>query len=155
MKRALLLLPLLLLPAACSGETDDGGKAAYLKQAESVCARAVAARAAAGTPTSTKAIPAYVRQIVTVASDTSAELNALEPPAADAAELDTKLLAPLRDQVGKGQAFAKLVEETAAKGDDAAVLKVLGSAPLKPQADLAFMKDYGFVQCVKAADTSA
>lgn len=155
MTRALLLLPLLLLPTACGGSGDDGAKAAYLEKAEAVCANAVAARAAVGTPASTKEIPAFVRKVVTVASDTSAELNAIDPPEGDAAEVDAKLLAPLRDQVQKGQAFATLVERTAAKGDDAAVLKVLGQAPLKPEADLDWMRSYGFVQCVKAADTSA
>ncbi|MCU1692566.1 MAG: hypothetical protein JWM64_1657 [Frankiales bacterium] len=156
MKRALLLLPLLLLPTACSGGgDDDGGKAAYLTQAEAVCKKANDAQAATKTPASAEAIPAYVRQVVTIASDASAELNAIEPPEKDAAELDERLLAPLRDQVGKGQAFAKQVDETAAEGDTSAVLKLIGSAPLQPTADLEWMKGYGFDECVKAADTSS
>lgn len=158
MRRTVLVLPLLLLVTACSGGgdgDDDGGKAAFITQAEAVCKEANEAQAAATVPAAPDAIPAYVRQVVTIASDASAELNALEPPEADAAELDEKFLAPLREQVGLGQAYAKQVEETAAKGDTAAVLGLLGSAPLETKADLEFLESYGFTECVEAADTSS
>ena len=69
--------------------------------------------------------------------------------------LDSKVLAPLREQVGLGQAFATKVEETAAGGDTAAVLKLLGEAPLQSKADLAFMEEYGFEACVEAANTAS
>ncbi|MCW2777818.1 MAG: hypothetical protein JWN17_1543 [Frankiales bacterium] len=157
MKRVLLLLPLLVLPTACSGGGDDPAKAqkaAFVKQAEAICTKANAARKDVSITSAPDAIPVAVRRLVTIASDASAELNALEPPEKDAAELDSKFLAPLRAQVQLGQAYAKRVEETAAKGDQAAVLKLLGSAPLKSDADLAFVKDYGMPQCAKAADTS-
>lgn len=155
MRRVLVVLPLLLLASACGGSDEPSAKEAYLAEAEAVCAKANAAQKAEKSPAGPDAIPAYVRRVVTIASDASAELNALEPPADDADELDAKLLSPLREQVAVGQAFAKDVEEAGAKKDTAAVLKLLGTAPLQPKADLEFMKDYGFVECVDAADTSS
>lgn len=156
MTRRLLLLPVLVLAAACSGGSDDAdAKAAYLADAEAVCAKAVEAQKAAGTPNAPAAIPAFVRQVVTIASDASAELNALEPPEADAAELEEKFLGPLRQQVTEGQAFAKKVEDTAKGGDTSKVLALLGEAPLQAKADLEWMKSYGFTACVDAADTSS
>ena len=151
-----LVLPLLLL-TACSGGGDegDGGKAAYLAEAEAVCTKANDAQAAATVPAAPDAIPAYVRQVVTIAGDASAELDALEAPQADEAELEEKFLAPLREQVGLGEAYATKVEQTAAQGVDAAVLGLLGSAPLETKADLAFLEEYGFTACVAAADTSS
>lgn len=148
-----LVLPLLLLGTACSGG-GDGGKAAYLAEAEAACKKANDAQKATTVPIAPDAIPAYVRQVVTIAGDASTELDALEPPEDDAAELEEKFLAPLREQVGLGEAYAKEVEETAAK-DPAAVLGLLGSAPLETKADLAFLESYGFTECVAAADTSS
>ena len=155
--RAALVLPLLLLATGCSGGGDegDGGKAAYVAEAEAVCKKANDAQQAATLPASPEAIPAYVRQIVTIAGDASTGLSALEPPEDDAAELDEKFLGPLREQVEAGEAYATKVEQTAAAGDQAAVLALLGSAPLETRADLAFLESYGFVECVKAADTSS
>lgn len=171
MRPALLLVPLLLLTGACSGGDGDAAaagatsngptappavtKAAYLAKADAVCAKAVAAQRAAGTPTSADAIPGFVRKVVTIASGASAELGALEPPPADAAVLDQKLLTPLREQVALGQTFAKQVEQTAASGDTAGVLALLGSAPLQSKADLGWMRSYGFTACVDAADTAS
>ena len=149
-----LVLPLLLLLAACSGNEGDGGRAAYLVEAEAVCKRANDAQRAATVPVTPAAIPAYVRQVVTIAGEASAGLSALEPPEGDAAELEEKVLAPLREQVGLGEAYAKEVEETATK-DPSAVLGLLGSAPLETKADLAFLESYGFTECVQAADTSS
>ena len=152
--RTALVLPLLLLATACSGGDGDGGKAAYLVAAEAVCTKANDAQQATALPAAADAVPAYVRQVVTIAGDASRELDALEPPEDDAAELEEKLLAPLREQVGLGEAYATKVEETAAK-DPAAVLGLLASAPLETKADLAFLESYGFTQCVEAADTSS
>lgn len=157
MKRTLLLLPLLALATACSGGEDPAAaeKAAFVEKAEAICTKANEARADVSITSEPDAIPVAVRRLVTIASDASAELNALELPEADAAELDAKLLAPLREQVGRGQAYAKEVEETAAKGDQAAVLALLGKAPLDSGADLEFVEDYGLTACAKAADTSS
>lgn len=154
MKRALLLVPVLLV-AACGGGGGDaaaGSKAAFVKQAEAICTKANTARKAEKTPTSAQELPAYVRRVVTLASDASAELNALEPPKKDAAELDAKFLGPLREQVGRGQAFATQVEKTSATGDTAAVLKLLGSAPLSTTADVGFVRSYGMTACADAAN---
>ena len=159
MRRTALVLPLLLLATACGGGGDaggdDSGKAAFIEAAEAICTKANEAQAGATVPAAPDAIPAYVRQVVTIASDASAELNALEPPEADAAELDAKFLGPLREQVGLGQAFAKQVEDTAKSGDTAAVLGLLGKAPLQTKADLDYLESYGFTACVEAADTSS
>ncbi len=157
MTRVALVLPLLLLATACGGGGDEqaDAKAAYLADAEAVCAKANEAQKAAGTPAGPAEIPGFVRSVVTIASDASAELSALEPPEADAAELESKFLGPLREQVTEGQAFATQVEETAKKGDTAAVLALLGKAPLQAKADLDFLRSYGFSACVDAADTSS
>ena len=152
--RTVRVLPLLLLATACGGG-GDGGKAAYVAEAEAVCTKANDAQQAATLPVSADAIPVYVRQVVTIAADASAGLDALEPPEDDAAELDEKFLGPLREQVVLGEAYATKVEQTAAKGDPNAVLALLGSAPLETKADLAFLESYGFAECVEAADTSS
>jgi hypothetical protein len=155
---SLLVLPLLVLLAGCSG---GGGavavkaKADYLERAEAVCATANTAQQQLGLPASAAAVPAYVRRVVAVASTASRDLDALTPPAADRRELEAKLLAPLREQVGKGEVFAAQVDATARQGDDAAVLRLLGTAPLQTTADLDWMRSYGFSACVDAVDTSS
>ncbi len=154
MRRALLVLPALLLVPACSGG-DAEAKAAYLERAEAVCAKANAAQTALTTPSAADAIPTYVRSVVTVAGDASADLDALEAPEGDRAEIEEKFLAPLREQVALGRTYADEVEATSKKGDTAGVLRLLGSAPLQTKADLEFLKSYGFKACVDAADTSS
>lgn len=156
MRRALGVL--VLLAATACGRGDDPGtdaRQAYLEQAEAICAKANQAEAAEQSPTDAEGIPVYVRRLVTIAGDAAAELAALEPPEADSAELDAKVIRPLQEQLQLGRDYAEQVEETAASGDPAAVLTLLGSAPTQLRADLGFMREYGFAACVDAVDPSS
>lgn len=147
-----LVLTLLVLPACGGG--DEQAKAAYVEQAEAVCARANAARQAVPAATSAAGIPKAVRALVDVAAGATAELAALKPPEKDAAQIQEKFVGPLQSQVQDGQAYAARVQ--AAKGSDAgALLRLLAEAPTETRADLEFLRDYGFRACVEAADTAS
>jgi hypothetical protein len=152
-RRALVMLVVLLTPA-CSirGESGADERQGYLRQAEAICTRANEAQAAEQTPTDAQSIAAYVRRLVTIAGDAGAELAALEPPEADAAELDAKLVRPLQEQLQLARDYASTVEQTAAGGDAAAVLTLLGSAPTQVKVDLAYLREYGFTACLDAVD---
>ncbi len=145
MRRALLAV---LLVAACSSSSDDP-RAAYLREAEGVCRAAVEAQAAEPTPADPTALAAYVRRLVTVQGDAAAELAALRPPEADEAELDAKVVRPLQEQVQRSRDYADRVEKAP---DTAAVLDLLGQAPSRTDADLGWMRDYGFRACVELVD---
>jgi hypothetical protein len=157
MRRALILVA--LLAAACGGgsATSANPRAAYLGKAEAVCAKANDALAAAKKtqPASIAAVPPYVHKLVDIAKTNVDELGALTPPPKDKADLDAKVLSPLRAQVTDGTAYAAQVDAAAAKKDSAALTQLVFNPPTKTRADVAWMKTYGFSACVKAADTGA
>src|SRR5688572_14224381 len=99
MKRALVLL---LLVTACGG-SDDGGSAKddYLAKAEAVCAKANAelTEAEKARPTALTGITEYVDRIVGIARTNVTELAAIEAPEDDRADVEAKVLTPLREQL--------------------------------------------------------
>lgn len=142
--------------AGCGGGGDeDGGKAAYVAAAEAVCARANQAQQAEQVPVSPDGIAPYVRKVLTIAGAASRDLNALTPPGDDAADLRGKFLEPLERQVATGEEYAQRVEAADAKGDQAALLRLVGEAPTTSEVDLEYLRGYGFTACVDAADTSS
>lgn len=155
MKRALVLL---LLVVACGGGGDDArsAKDRYLAAAEAVCADANAelAQARKERPASIAAVSPYVHRLIEIARRNVQSLAALEPPPAAAVELEAKVLTPLRDQLRDGDAYEAKVAAAAAAKDNAALLALVTNPPTKTKVDLAFMRSFGFEQCVKAADTS-
>lgn len=154
MKRVLLAA---LLLSACSGgdgETTGVSKADFIAAAETICAQANTDQDALKTPTSVAALAPYVARIVEIAETATSELKELELPAADATDLKTKVLDPLQAQLTAGLAYADSVKAAADKNDFGALTTLLGDPPTDSQADLRWMKDYGFDACVKAADTT-
>jgi cytochrome c556 len=155
MRRALVLL---LLVAACGGSSSgssSGGKAAYLKQAEAICATANADTAAAkkNLPTDIAAVPAYVHKLVDVARKDVTDLSALTPPKGDAADISAKVLQPLKAQLADADAFAAKVDAAAAAKNNQKLTDLILHPPTQTKADVAWMKTYGFKACVTAADT--
>jgi hypothetical protein len=137
-------------PAASTSEP----RAAFLKQAEAVCAQANADQKALTTPTGVADLPGYVAQVVAIADRAATQLAALPIPAADRSELQKRVIGPLREQLAIGHRYADQVAAAARAHDQVALLKLLGSPPSDTKADLRWMKHYGFDACVKAADTS-
>ena len=127
----------------------------YLARAEAVCASANTELAAVKKtqPSSTDLLPAFVKAIVDVGRTTVDKLAALTPPAADRAQIDAKVIAPLKAQVVLGDAYTAKVAK-AVKDKDPALLGLLTAPPKETKADLAFMRSYGFTTCVTAADTA-
>jgi hypothetical protein len=156
MKRALVLL---LLVAACGGGSSDNGnpKADYLSTAEAICAKANTEIAAAkkNTPAGITEVPPYVHKLVDLAKQTLEDLSLLTPPSEDAVEVKAKLLDPLGQQLADGQSFAAKVDAAAAAKDSATLTQLVFNPPTKTRVDIAWMKTYGFKNCVTAADTGA
>ena len=156
MRRALVLVSVLLLAAACGGGDDDP-KAAYIEKAESSCSEANERLAELNKqrPSDVGALPAYVHSLVDIAKQTLEEISELTPPAADADDVESKLIAPLRAQLRNAETFATEIDVAAAKKDNAKLFALVSNPPTKTQVDIAWMKTYGFKDCVKAADTGA
>jgi hypothetical protein len=160
-RRSLLLVPVLLLTTACSGGGDDGGqpsledrRADYLAAAEDVCTEADIAVRDLGTPSGVADVPAFADKVVALVRSTVEELTAVEPPAEDAAEITAKVYDPLRADVTSAEAYAGQLKAAAAANDTATLLRLAGERP-QTTADLAFMREYGFDQCVRVADQSS
>ncbi|MCU1673011.1 MAG: hypothetical protein JWN77_1124 [Frankiales bacterium] len=160
MKRALPVL--LLLLAACGGGSEEKGadtsaKDAYLAEAEAICAKGNSALAEVRKkqPTAVDLVPAYVHSIVEIARTNLTELSALAPPPDDAADVEAKVLTPLREQLADGDKYDMDVAAAAKKKDTAALFQLVTNPPLKTKADVPWMKSYGFEQCATSADTGA
>jgi hypothetical protein len=158
MKRLTVLLPLLLLATACGGSDKEQvaqglSKADYLTKAEAICARLNTEVDKLTFPTSVAAVPGFVEQTLQIAEAATGEIKALEPPAADKADIKAKVLDPLDGQVAVGRAFLDQIKAAVAKNDTAAVGRLIANPPTGSKADLAWMRSYGFKQCVEAANT--
>jgi hypothetical protein len=157
MKRMLVLL---MLVAACGGGSGDkaaSAKSTYLAAAEAICAGVNTKVTAAKKeqPTAIADIPPYVHRILLLGHSTYDELSKLTPPPADAAEIKAKIISPLATQLAAGDAFAAAVDAAAAKKDTAKLTSLVFNPPTKTSVDLAWMKTYGFSECLKAANTGA
>ena len=160
MRRLALLLPLVLVLPACSSgsESEDGGlddrRAAYVEQLEDACSSANDELAALERPTAVAAVPDYAQAVVDLLDRTVQEVSTPEPPEEDREEVTTKVLEPLADDVARAEEYAAEVRTTAESCDSAALLALVQDVP-KTTADVAFMRDYGLVECAEAADTSS
>lgn len=160
MRRA-VLLPLLVLPlVACSSGSSGSSssaspslqqqRSAYLSKTEAVCKDANDRAAKLSQPTDVAGVPAFADAALDIARSTVQGVEAVPPPAADKAELESKVLQPLQKDLGTATDYAGQFKAAAAAGDNAALLRLLQDRP-KTTADVAFMKAYGFSECVKAA----
>ncbi|MDX6196946.1 MAG: hypothetical protein QOJ79_97 [Actinomycetota bacterium] len=157
MKRALVLV---LLVAACGGSSGGGSgdpKAAYLSKAEAICAKANTqiADAKKSPPAGIADVPPYVHKLLDLAKQTLDDLSLLSPPSGDVAEVKAKLLDPLGQQFADGQSFAAKVDAAAAKNDSQTLSQLVFNPPTKTRVDIAWMKSYGFKDCVTTTDTGA
>ena len=157
MRPLALALPLLLLPLTACGGGDDGPsledrRAAYLEETEAICKEVNEELDAKPVPTAIPAVPAYADEVVGLLKRTVDDVAAVEPPEEDRARLEDNVLEPLREDVPRAEAYAQQLKDAAAANDGAALLKLVQERP-QTSADLAFMRDYGFKQCVAAADT--
>lgn len=149
----------LLLVAACGGGSGGAvatgvSKADYLKAAEVICTKTNTEQKALKTPTAVEELAPYVARIVAIADEATTSLQALTPPSGDVAALTQKVFTPLREQLVAGHAYADQVAVAAKAKDNKALVTLLSNPPTKTKADLRWMKDYGFKECVDAADTS-
>lgn len=152
------LLPLAAVAlTACSSGGSGGSlpdrRAAYLKQAEAVCQQANDKAAALQTPTSLTAIPAFADQGLALVRSTVSSLKAVPPPAEDRAQIEAKVLTPLTSDEATAAAYVDKVKAAAAANDNATLLRLVQERP-RTTADVAFMRSYGFDQCIKAAQLS-
>lgn len=155
MRLPALLLPLAVLPlVACSGgDSGDSLKdrrAAYVKQAEAVCKDANDKAAALQTPSSVAAVPAFADQGLQLVRSTVERFAAVQPPKEDAAEISAKVTDRLKADEATVATYVDQVKAAAAANDNAGLLRLVQNRP-RTTADVAFMRTYGFDQCVKAA----
>ena len=156
MKPTCVVLPLAFVVACGSGSSAGAAekvdKAAYLKQAEAICATANADTQNLKTPLAAADFAAYVAKVVGFADAATASINKLTPPARDAADLRKKVLDPLKTQLAQAHEYAAQVAAANRAKDDAALTKLTLNVPTGSKADLAWMRHYGFSECVDAAD---
>lgn len=156
MRRALLVLPLLVLTAAVSacGGSDTGGgggaggvdpRAAYVASATKVCQAAQSEAKALKAPTKPEEFKPFVDASVAIAQRAQAGLSTLTPPPADAAPLRSKVLDPFAALVVQGEAYAAKV--TAAGTDQAKLLALLSEQPTPAGIDLVYLRGYGLDVC--------
>lgn len=148
MRRALLLLPLLLLPAC--GDDGEDAKAAYVSDAGAVCDDAVEEFAALSTPTTPDGFAPYADAVVGIIEDTHHELAALTPPEDDREAIADKAIDPLEDLVAEGKEFAE--EVRAAGADQSRLLTLLSERPAADGIDVEFLRDYGLDSCAEAVE---
>jgi hypothetical protein len=144
----------LVLVAACAGGNDSGvTKSAFVDKAEAVCAKANHEFGALTTPSDTAGVLTYVQNLVQIAERATLDLGKVEVPSADRAQVEQKMLVPLREQVSEGRDYVAEVRTALQKGDQAALAKLVSDPPTPAEADLAWMRSYGFEECVTMADT--
>ncbi|TAL24118.1 MAG: hypothetical protein EPN99_03325 [Frankiales bacterium] len=151
MKRALVLLPLLLLPACGGG--DDGGedvKASYVAGATGVCEGAVEDFEALVTPTTPEGFAPYADSLVGILEKAHDQLAVLTPPEADRARLAEKVIDPLAALVDEGKAYAARVR--AAGPDQARLLALLSERPTADTIDVGYLRSYGLSACAEAVE---
>lgn len=151
MKRALVLLPLLLLPACGGG--DDGGEdvqATYVADATAVCEDAVEDFEALVTPTTPDGFAPYADSLVGILEEAHTELAALTPPEEDKARLDEKVVDPLEKLVAEGKAYAAQVR--AAGADQGKLLALLSERPTGKTIDVGYLRSYGLSACAEAVE---
>ena len=133
----------LLLVAACGGGDDE--KAAYVQKANAVCERAAEESKGLKAPAAPADFAPYAEDLVEIAKRAQADLEQLEPPADDRAELEDRVLEPFAAVVREGEAFAEKVR--AAGDDQAKLLPLLGEVPDAGEVDLEYLRDYGLETC--------
>jgi hypothetical protein len=160
MRRLALALPLLLTVSACStgqeaesGESLEDRRAAYVEQAEEACTTANDELDALERPTGIDGVANYTDAVVDLLTRTVSEVGTAEPPEEDRDEVTEKVLDPLADDVARAEEYAGQVRAAAEANDSAALLGLVSEVP-NTSADLAFMRDYGLIECARAADTS-
>lgn len=145
MRLALLLTTALLLPA-CGGGDDE--KAAFVADATAVCEKAVTDSKALTSPTKPAEFAPYADQLVRIAEQAQQDLQTLELPDADRADLESRVIEPFADVVAQGQAFAAKVR--AAGEDQAKLLPLLSQVPDSGDVDLEYLREYGLGVCADA-----
>jgi hypothetical protein len=151
MRRTALLLPALTLALTACGDSLDERRAAYLADAEAVCADSNAKAANLGSPATVREVPVFARAAVLLVRATVDGLEDLEPPEEDRAEVQDKVVGPLRADVEVAEDYAAQIT-AAAEADDVERLLALGDEVPGTGADVAFMREYGFDECVRAAE---
>lgn len=149
MRRALLLSTALLL-AACGGGDDE--KAAYVEQANALCAEAQADVEALTVPTTPDGFAPYAEDLVGIVEQAQTELEALTPPADDRQELEDRVFIPLQGLVDEGKQFVE--EVRAADGDQAKLLGLLSQRPSADDIDTDYLREYGAETCADAIEAA-
>jgi hypothetical protein len=142
MRRVLLLSSVLLL-AACGGGEEE--KKAFVKSATEVCDRAAKDSKALTSPKTPAEFAPYADKVVAIAEQAQKDLSALEAPADDRRDLESKVLEPFADVVEEGRRFA--AEVRAAGTDQAKLLPLLAKVPDSGEVDLEYLRSYGLDSC--------
>ena len=158
MKRLLAALPVVLLLTAGCGDGDDKAptgisRADYLTQVEPICKEANDKIDALPSPTSPAGFQSLIEQTVAIAEKATADFKAVEPPSADKAAVQAKVVAPLEAQVSEAKAYLVKVKAAVAANDQKTLGALLQAPPISTKADTAWMKTYGFKECEESAET--
>lgn len=144
MRRALLLSTALLF-AGCGGGDP---KQEYIEQASKICERASSERDELTFPAQPADFAPYTDKVVAIAERAQKDLAELEPPEADRADLERRVLEPYAALVQEGKAFAEKVR--AAGADQKKLLPLLGQVPNPDDVDLEYLRSYGLGTCADA-----
>ena len=127
-------------------------KADYVTAAEAVCTKAGTDGEAVPQPADPAGFAPYLQKTLDIAAGAVADLQALRPPAADAADLEAKFTGPLAQQVELFRPLVPLIAEAAKAPDPATALDQVPT-PETPKADDAYLSAYGMPTCASFASS--
>jgi hypothetical protein len=156
MRRVALVVPVLLVAGALVGGCGGGSslsKSDYVAKAEAVCKDANDKFKALARPSDAASFQSFVEDTLQIAQDATKKLKDLDAPSKDAADIDSKVLEPLEDQLTQGKAYLEKVKKAVKANDQTELGKLLTNPPEGKKADTTWMKSYGFKACVEAAST--
>jgi hypothetical protein len=144
MSRALLLLPLAALAAACGGGDDRLSREELQSRVNAICTKVDRQLQELGEPASIDEVAEFARKATRLAREGVADLRALEPPEDDEQQYDRFLA-----EGDRVVALSTRLEKAAEDADAEALEQILEEARASEERSDRIARDLGFVECAE------